>query len=61
MLGCTSVEMEVSKYVPTKYLLRLKGLLRMQMNRAPNGSNANTALSHTEAFLLFPILFWFDF
>lgn len=53
--------MPVSKYVPTKYLIRLKELLRMKINRGPNGPNENIALSNTEAFLCFSILSWFGF
>lgn len=53
--GCASVRMGVSKYVPTKYLFRLKELLRI--NKVPNGSNEHIALSHTEGFLLFSVLF----
>jgi len=39
-------DVPLSKYVPTKYLF--KELLRIEMNKVPNGSHEHRALSHTE-------------
>ena len=54
MLGCTSVEMDVSKSVPTKYLFWPKELLRITINKVSNGSNENMASSHNEVVFFFP-------
>ena len=44
-------DVPLSKYVPTKYLFRLKELLRIEINKVPNGSNEHRVLSRTEVFL----------